>query len=64
MKSYSSREILKILEADGWYFVRSKGDHFQYKHDNKPGLVTVRHPVKDLDINDVKSIFKQAKLNP
>lgn len=26
MKSYSSREIIKILKADGWYEVRCVGD--------------------------------------
>ena len=62
MKSYSSKEIIQIIKADGWYFVRSNGDHFQFKHPVKPGVVTVRHPVKDLDINDVKSIFKQANI--
>ena len=28
MKSYSSREIIKILEQDGWYLVHTVGDHF------------------------------------
>lgn len=31
MKSYSSREIIKILESDGWYEVNCVGDHHQYK---------------------------------
>lgn len=32
MKSYSSRKILKILKADGWYEVHCFGDHHQFKH--------------------------------
>ena len=37
MKAYSSREIIKILVADGWYEVRCVGDHHQYKHPTKKG---------------------------
>ncbi|WP_196595444.1 MULTISPECIES: type II toxin-antitoxin system HicA family toxin [Pectinatus] len=62
MKGYSSREILKILLADGWYIVRTRGDHRQLKHPTKKGLVTVQHPKKDLDPKVIKSILKQAGL--
>ena len=62
MKSYSSREIIKILEADGWYCVGIVGDHWQYKHPIKPGKVTVTHPVKNIPIKTLKSIIKQAKI--
>ena len=61
-KSYSSKEILKILEADGWREVRCRGDHHQFKHPTKPGKVTVTHPVKDLDIEVIKSIEAQSGL--
>lgn len=64
MKSYSSREIIKILKSDGWYEVRCVGDHHQYKHPTKTGTVTVPHPKKDFPIRTVKSIFKQAGINP
>lgn len=60
MKAYSSREIIKILEADGWYEVNCVGDHHQYKHPTKKGRVTVPHPNKDLPKRTVKSIFTQA----
>ncbi|WP_418251483.1 type II toxin-antitoxin system HicA family toxin [Ferroacidibacillus organovorans] len=62
MKSYSSRELIKIIEADGWYFVRAVGDHHQYKHPTKLGKVTITHPVKDVPLGTVRSLFKQAKL--
>ncbi len=32
MKSYSSREVIKALKADGWYEVNCVGSHHQYKH--------------------------------
>ena len=56
----SSREIFKLLKADGWYICRTTGDHFQFKHLVKSGTVTVQHPVKDLTINNIKSIERQA----
>lgn len=62
MKSYSSREILKMLKKDGWYEVACVGDHHQFKHPTKKGRVTLRHPVKDLSQNDLKSIENQSGL--
>ncbi len=60
MKSYSSREVIKILQADGWYFVQCTGDHHHFKHPTKPGRVTVTHPRKDMPIGTLKGIEKQA----
>lgn len=59
-----TKEIIKLIEADGWYEVRQKGSHKQYKHPVKKGLVTV--PVHRLS-NDLtpgleKSILKQAQI--
>ena len=63
MKAYSSREIIKILNADGWYEVRCVGDHHQYKNRTKKGTVTVPHPKKDFPYRTIKSIFKQAGID-
>ncbi|HHY74055.1 MAG TPA: addiction module toxin, HicA family [Bacillus bacterium] len=60
MKSYSSREIIKLLEDDGWYKVHTVGDHHQFKHPTKKGKVTVTHPKKDIPIKNLKSIEKQS----
>ncbi len=38
MKSYSSREVLKMLIADGWYEVNVVGSHHQFKHPTKKGV--------------------------
>lgn len=62
MKSYSSREILKIIKDDGWYEVNCEGSHHQFKHPTKEGRVTVKHPEKDMPLKTVKSIMKQAGL--
>ena len=45
------KEIEKILKADGWYFVASKGSHNQYKHTVKPGKVTVPNHKGDIPTN-------------
>ena len=60
MKSYSSRDVLRMLLTDGWFEVNCVGDHHQFKHPTKPGRVTVRHPVKDMGVRDLKSIEKQS----
>jgi predicted RNA binding protein YcfA (HicA-like mRNA interferase family) len=36
------REIIKLIEADGWYLAITRGSHRQYKHPTKAGLVTYR----------------------
>lgn len=57
------REILRIIEKDGWLLDRAKGSHRQYKHPIKKGLVTVAgHPNDDLHPKTKSSIFKQAQL--
>ena len=49
MRSYSSREILRMLHRDGWVEKNQRGSHIQLVHPVKPGKVTVPHPRKDLD---------------
>lgn len=60
MKSYSSREVFRILADNGWYEVRCTGDHHQFVHPSKPGLVTVPHPKKDIPKRTLISIGKQS----
>lgn len=35
------REVEKLIKADGWYEVKQKGSHHQYKHPSKPGKGTI-----------------------
>jgi len=60
MKSLSSREVIRMLEADSWVHVGTKGDHRQYKHPTKLGRVTLTHPMKDIPTGTLRSIFRQA----
>jgi predicted RNA binding protein YcfA (HicA-like mRNA interferase family) len=60
VKSYPSREVIRILKEHGWYLDSVNGDHHQFEHPENPGKVTVSHPVKDLGITEIKSISKQS----
>jgi predicted RNA binding protein YcfA (HicA-like mRNA interferase family) len=55
-----SSEVIRRLKENGWFKVRSKGSHVQFKHTNKKGLVTVPHPEKDIPKGTLRSIEKQA----
>jgi predicted RNA binding protein YcfA (HicA-like mRNA interferase family) len=35
------RDIIKLLEADGWYWVSTRGSHQKYRHKTKKGTVIV-----------------------
>ncbi len=57
------RDVVRMLKDNGWYQVRMKGSHRHFKHDLKPGLVTVPgNHGKELAIGTLGSIFKQAGL--
>ncbi len=56
----NSRKLIKKLKDDGWELVAVSGDHHQFKHPEKPGRVTIPHPVKDLKTGTVISIYRQA----
>lgn len=62
MKNMTSRELIKIIEQDGWRLVAIVGSHHQYKHPTKSGKVTIPHPKKDLAPKTIKTILKQAGL--
>ena len=56
-------EVVRLLKDDGWYLDRTSGSHRQFKHDPKPGLVTVAgKPSDDLARGTLNSILKQAPL--
>ena len=62
VRSYSSSEMIKIVEADGWRHKNTDGDHYHFVHPTKPGKVTIQHPVKNLPKWTVAKILKQAGL--
>ena len=56
----NSKEVIRRLERDGWVHVRTNGSHYQFKHPEKPGTITVPRPRKDIPTGTLKSIYKQA----
>jgi len=61
MKRYKVKEVIKMLEDDGWYLSATRGDHRQFKHPTKKGKVTIPGKLSDtFEQNILNSIFKQA----
>ena len=57
------KEVTRLIKKDGWYLVRIRGSHRQYKHPTKKGLVTIAgKPSDDLAPGTLNSIMKQAGL--
>ena len=57
----TSRAVIRRLLDEGWGEVRQKGSHKQFKHPDKPGLVTVpTHGSKDIPAGTLDKIFRQA----
>ena len=55
------RDLLALLEGDGWYQARMKGSHRQYRHPTKSGTVTVSgHLGIDVPPGTLNSVLKQA----
>jgi predicted RNA binding protein YcfA (HicA-like mRNA interferase family) len=57
------RELIKLLEEDGWYLVRTRGSHRQFHHLSKLGTVTVSGKLGvDVPLGTLNSVLKQAGL--
>jgi predicted RNA binding protein YcfA (HicA-like mRNA interferase family) len=57
------RDLIKLIEQDGWYLATTKGSHRQYKHRLKTGRVTIAgHPGDDIAEGTLNSVLKQAML--
>jgi predicted RNA binding protein YcfA (HicA-like mRNA interferase family) len=57
------KELLVLLEADGWFQVRQRGSHRQYHHPSKAGTVTVSgKPSVEVPPGTLSSVLKQAGL--
>jgi len=57
------RDVIRLLEGEGWFLVETRGSHRQYKHPARPGRVTVAgKPSDDLAPGTLNSILKQSGL--
>jgi predicted RNA binding protein YcfA (HicA-like mRNA interferase family) len=57
-----SSELNKRLESHGGVLQRIKGSHHQFKHPNSPLVITVPHPNKDVKLETLRQIMKDAGL--
>jgi predicted RNA binding protein YcfA (HicA-like mRNA interferase family) len=57
------RELIKLIENDGWFLVRTKGSHRQFHHSTKSGTVTIAGKESvDVPTGTLNSVLKQAGL--
>ncbi|CAN2534432.1 hypothetical+protein [Methylocapsa aurea] len=57
------RDVIRLLEEDGWILVATRGSHRQFKHPSKPGRATVAgKPSDDVAPGTLGSILKQARI--
>jgi predicted RNA binding protein YcfA (HicA-like mRNA interferase family) len=57
------KDVIRLLEGEGWFLVATRGSHRQYKHPVRPGRVTVAgKPSDDLAPGTLNSILKQSGL--
>ncbi len=58
------RDVINMIKEDGWFMIRQKGSHRQFKHNTKKGLVTIaNHKMSDeIAPGTLNSILKQAQL--
>jgi predicted RNA binding protein YcfA (HicA-like mRNA interferase family) len=57
------REVIALVEADGWVLVRTRGDHRQFKHPTKSGLVTIAgNRSRHVPAGTLANILRQAGL--
>jgi predicted RNA binding protein YcfA (HicA-like mRNA interferase family) len=58
------RDVIRLIEAEGWAFHRQRGSHRQYKHPMKPGKVTVAgKPSDEMAPGTLGSILRQAGID-
>lgn len=56
-------EVIRLIQSDGWFLVRTRGSHRQFHHPVKAGTVTVAgKPSQDIPPGTLNSILKQAGL--
>lgn len=57
------KQLIDIIEKDGWYLVRTRGSHRQFHHPTKPGTVTISGKESiDIPVGTMNSVLKQAGL--
>ena len=55
-----SADLIREMQRAGWRLDRVHGSHHVFKHPQRPGIVVVPHPKKDLGLGLIKAIRHQA----
>lgn len=58
----TSALLIKRMTRAGWRLERVRGSHHVFKHPERPGIVVVPHPKKELGKGLVAAILRQAGL--
>jgi predicted RNA binding protein YcfA (HicA-like mRNA interferase family) len=59
------RDAIRLVESEGWYWVRTRGSHRHYRHPVRRGLVTIAGKAsQQLPIATWRSILRQAGIDP
>lgn len=58
-----STDLIREMQAIGWYLQRVRGSHHIFRHPVLPGSIAVPHPKKDLPTGTLRAIRKQAGLS-
>ncbi len=57
------RDVIRLIERDGWFLVATRGSHRQYKPQTKAGRVTIAgKPSDDMAPGTLNSVLKQSGL--
>ena len=63
LKDLAVGEVIRLVRRNGWYHVRTRGSHRQYKHPHKTGIVTIAgHNSSEVKPGILNAILKQAGL--
>lgn len=57
-----SADLIREIQKEGWVLDRVRGSHHVFHHPDRPGILVVPHPKKELGTGLVQAIRKQAGL--
>lgn len=60
MKRYSPKNIIKILEKEGWIEKRTRGSHHIFTKEGEKNIVVVSTSKRIIPVGTVKNIEKQV----
>jgi predicted RNA binding protein YcfA (HicA-like mRNA interferase family) len=55
------KEMIRLIEEQGWCLISQRGSHRQFKHNTLPGRVTIAGKLSDeMPKGTANSVLKQA----